>query len=106
MQPRQIEEGKTVLATFDQRFNTHLVSAVLCDSQAHLISVGNGMPTGINQWNADIVSQWSITDLSGVCIATGTHATETDILKLAKSRQLHGVFILNLDGTIRKVVIK
>ena len=106
MQPRQIEEGKTVLATFDDSFRPHLMSAVLSDSNAHLISVGNGMPTGIWQWNADIVSHWSLTDLSGLCVATGTHATEADILKLAQNRQLHGVFILNTDGAKRKIVIK
>ncbi len=106
MQPRQISEGKTVLATFDDRLSPHLVSAVLSDSKARPISVGSGIPTGIWQMNAGMVSRWSLTDLSGSCVANGTHATEADILKLARSRQLHGVYILNMDGAKRKIVIK
>ena len=106
MLPRQIAEGKTVLATFDDRLSPHLVSAVLSDSKARPISVGSGIPTGIWQMNAGMVSRWSLTDLSGSCVANGTHATEADILKLARSRQLHGVYILNMDGAKRKIVIK
>ena len=37
---------------------------------------------------------------------SGTHATEADILKKAKGQQLNGVFIINMDGEKRKIVIK
>jgi hypothetical protein len=106
MQQRQIEEGRTVLATFDGSLYPSVISAVLSDSKAQAISVGKGTPTGISQLNDDVFSHWSLSDLSGQRLATGTHASEADIRKMAKSRNLHGVFILNMDGTIRKIIIK
>ena len=106
IQPRLIEEGRTVLATFDASLSPQLTSAVLSDSKARPICVGNTVPTRISQPRVNFVNQWSLTDLSGLCLATGTHATEADILKFAKSRQLYGVFILNTDGAKRKIIIK
>jgi len=106
MQPRQIEEDRTVLATFDASLRPHLTSVVLSDSKARPIRVGQTLPTGIRLLNGGIVSHWSLTDLSGIILATGTHATEADILKLAGNRQLHGVFILDMDGSKRKITIK
>lgn len=106
LQPRQIVEGRTVIATFDENISPNLVSAVLSDSKARQIRVGKDMLTGICQPVSDIVSNWSLTNLSGISILSGTNATEADILKLAKSQQLHGIFILNMDGTKRKIMIK
>lgn len=106
MQQRQIETGRTVLATFDANFKPHLVSAVLSDKQARSISVGNMIPTGFDQQIGNVFSSWKLTDLSGTCHALGGYATEADILKLAKTRRLHGVFILNADGVKRKIMIK
>lgn len=104
--PRQIKEGKTVLATFDASRNLRLTSATLSDSKAQTISVKHTVPTDITGTNGSVTSHWSITELSGVSIATGTNATETDILRLAKNRRLHGVFILDIDGAKRKIIIK
>ena len=106
MQLRQMEEGRTVLATFDASRRPHLVSAVLSDSKARSISVGHTVPTGISRMSGDVANQWSLTDLSGLRLATGSHATEADIVKFAKSRKLQGVFILNMDDAKRKIVIK
>ena len=108
MQPREIEEGRTVLATFDAAiYEVSPYSVVLSDSKARSISVGNTVPTGISQTaTLGSAARWSLTDLSGVVLATGTHATETDILRMAKSQKLQGVFILNTDGNKRKIVIK
>lgn len=107
MQPREIEEGRTVLATFDAAiYEVSPYSVVLSDSKARSISVGNTVPTGISQTaTLGSAARWSLTDLSGVVLATGTHATETDILRMAKSQKLQGVFILNTDGKKRKIVI-
>ena len=49
MMPREMEEGKTVLANFDASLSPMLVSAVLSDSKARPISVGMNMTTGIGQ---------------------------------------------------------
>lgn len=106
MQPREIKEGRTVLATFDASLNPDITSAVLSDSKACLISVSHIVPTGICKQNGDIIDNWSLTDLSGLCLISGTHATESDIFRLVKSQQLQGVFILNTDDTKRKIVIK
>lgn len=106
MQSRQIEEDRTVLATFDANFTPHLMSAVLSDSKARSIFMGHTVPTGISQLNGNIFSHWSLTNLSGIRLATGTRATEADILKQAKNQQLHGVFILDADGAKRKITIK
>ena len=106
MQLRQMEEGRTVLATFDASCRPHLVSAVLSDSKARSISVGHTVPTGISKMSGDVANQWSLTDLSGLRLATGSHATEAEIVKFAKSRKLQGVFILNMDDAKRKIVIK
>ena len=107
IQPREIEEGRTVLATFDAAiYEVSPYSVVLSDSKARSISVGNTVPTGISQIaTLGSAARWSLTDLSGVVLATGTHATETDILRMAKSQKLQGVFILNTDGRKRKIVI-
>ena len=47
MRPLQIAEGRTVLATFDTGLSPQLKSAVLSDSEARSITVGNAMPTSI-----------------------------------------------------------
>lgn len=47
MQPREITEGRTVLATFNASLAPMLSAVVLSDSKALPISVGNTMPTGI-----------------------------------------------------------
>ena len=106
MQLRQMEEGRTVLATFDASLRPHLMSAVLSDSKARSINVGHTVPTGISRMSGDVANQWSLTDLSGLRLATGSHATEAEIVKFAKSRKLQGVFILNMDDVKRKIVIK
>ena len=106
MQPRQIAEDRTVLGTFSSGLCPFITSVVLSDSKAIPISVGHTLPTGILQLSGNTVCHWSITNLSGVCLAYGTHATEADILKLAKSRKFQGVFILNMDGRMRKIMIK
>ena len=106
MQLRQMEEGRTVLATFDASLRPHLMSAVLSDSKARSINVGHTVRTGISRMSGDVANQWSLTDLSGLRLATGSHATEADIVKFAKSRKLQGVFILNMDDAKRKIVIK
>lgn len=49
MQPRQLESGTTLLATFDSSCRPHILTAVLSDSHARAISVGIGVPTGIRQ---------------------------------------------------------
>lgn len=106
MQPRQIKVGRIVLATFDEGFSPDIMSAALCDSQARLINLGNAKPTGINQMNRNDIGYWSLTNLSGIRVAAGTHATETDVISKAKDQQLKGVFILNMDGVKRKIAIK
>ena len=47
MQPREIEEGRTVLATFSDSLTPYVTSAVLSDSKARPISVGQTIPTRI-----------------------------------------------------------
>ncbi len=106
MQDRQIEEGKTVLATFDASLSPCLASATLCDSKAQAIRVGRDVTTGIIGQIGNHVDSWSVTDLSGLRIASGSHDTEADILRLMKSRRIHGVFILEMDGVRRKIVIQ
>ena len=76
------------------------------DSNARTISVGNVVPTGIGKLNGNAAANWSITNVAGTTIMSGTNATEADILKKAKSQQLKGVFIINMDGAKRKTVIK
>ena len=85
MLPREIAEGRTVLATFKDGLNPCLLSAVLSDSKARSISVGKTMSTGIDQgkWAAGR----SIYDMQGIKL---------------NSPQKEGVYIVN--G--KKVVIK
>ena len=85
MLPREIKEGKTVLATFDASMSPMLVSAVISDSKARPISVGMNMTTGIGQM--EWATGRSFYDLQG-CKVDG----------VAKK----GVYIMN--G--KKVVIK
>jgi len=106
MQPRQIEEGSTVIATFDAKINPILVSVVLSDNMARSINVGNSVSTGIRQLKGKVAGNWSLINLSGLRIAYGTNATEAEILKLANDRQLHGMFILDMDGAKHKIMIK
>ena len=104
--PREIEAGRTVLATFNAENAPRIASAVLSDSNASRINVGNVVPTGIGKLNGNAAANWSITNVAGATIMSGTNATEADILKKAKSQQLKGVFIINMDGAKRKTVIK
>ena len=104
--PREIEAGRTVLATFNAENAPRIASAVLSDSNASRINVGNVVPTGIGKLNGKAAANWSITNVAGATIMSGTNATEADILKKAKSQQLKGVFIINMDGAKRKTVIK
>lgn len=104
--PREIEAGRTVLATFNAENAPRIASAVLSDSNASRINVGNVVPTGIGKLNGNAAANWSITNVAGTTIMSGTNATEADILKKAKSQQLKGVFIINMDGAKRKTVIK
>ena len=104
--PREIEAGRTVLATFNAENALRIASATLSDSNARTISVGNVVPTGIGKLNGNAAANWSITNVAGTNIMSGTHATEADILKKAKGQQLNGVFIINMDGEKRKIVIK
>ena len=106
LMPREIEAGRTVLATFDAGKALRIASATLSDSNARTISVGNVVPTGIGKLNGNAAANWSITNVAGTTIMSGTHATEADILKKAKGQQLNGVFIINMDGEKRKIVIK
>ena len=48
LQPHEIAEGRTVLATFDVGETPRLTSAVLSDSKAQSVSVGSNLPTGIS----------------------------------------------------------
>lgn len=104
--PREIEAGRTVLATFDAGKALRIASATLSDSNARTISVGNVVPTGIGKLNGNAAANWSITNVAGATIMSGTNATEADILKKAKGQHLNGVFIINMDGEKRKIVIK
>lgn len=104
--PREIEAGRTVLATFDAGKALRIASATLSDSNARAISVGNVVPTGIGKLNGNAAANWSITNVAGATIMSGTRATEADILKMAKDQQLKGVVIINMDGAKRKMVIK
>ena len=105
MQPRELDEGATVLATFDASLTPSLTAAVLSDSRARRISLGS-TTTGILPLRSTMANHWSLTNLSGTTLASGTHATETDILRQAKNLRLQGVFILDTDGARRKIVIK
>ena len=62
--------------------------------------------TRLPKLNGNAAANWSITNVAGTTIMSGTNATEADILKKAKSQQLKGVFIINMDGAKRKTVIK
>ena len=88
LQPRQIEEGATVLATFDAHLHPNITSAILSDSKAQPISVGNSLPTGISEIeNGRLEIEDSIYDLQG---------------RKVSGKQKKGMYIEN--G--RKVVIK
>ncbi len=106
LQDCQIKEGKTILATFDESLSPSLASATLCDSKAQAIRIGHDVTTGIVGPKGGVVNHWSLTDPSGLCIASGTHATEADIVRMAKNRRIYGVFILEMDGVRRKIVIQ
>jgi hypothetical protein len=91
MLPRQMEEGRTVLATFDESLSPHLTAAVLSDSQARPVSVGYAVPTGVPSgrtagrsggWKVD-----DVYDLQG---------------RRLSGQQAKGVYIIN--G--KKVVVK
>ncbi len=47
LQPRQMEEGRTVLATFDATFGPRITSAMLSDSNARPVGLGSTIPTDI-----------------------------------------------------------
>ena len=88
MQPRQIEEGATVLATFDAHLSPKITSVILSDSKARPISVSNTLPTGITSiHNSQSVNDDSVYDLQG---------------RKVNGNQKKGMYIVN--G--RKVVIK
>lgn len=106
LMPREIEAGRTVLATYNAEAAPRIASSVLSDSNARTISVGNVVPTGIGKLNGNAAANWSITNVAGTTLMSGTNATEADILKKAKGQQLNGVFIINMDGEKRKIVIK
>jgi hypothetical protein len=66
MQPREIAEGRTVLATFDASLTPMLSAAVLSDSKALPISVGNTMPTSIRLIeNGSSLQERPLYDLQG-----------------------------------------
>ena len=92
MQPRQIEEGRTVIATFDASLSPRLVSAVLSDSKAQPVIVGESIPTGIRR--SDDGKEQSVYDLRGIKLSTPQ--------KKQGSTSVKGVYIVN--G--KKVVIK
>ncbi|MGM9733382.1 MAG: leucine-rich repeat protein, partial [Prevotella sp.] len=106
LMPREIEAGRTVIATYNAEAAPRIASSVLSDSNARTISVGNVVPTGIGKLNGNAAANWSITNVAGTTLMSGTNATEADILKKAKGQQLNGVFIINMDGEKRKIVIK
>jgi len=88
MLPRQMEEGRTVLATFDANLSPHLTAAVLSDSQARPVSVGYAVSTGIHlQPSTTLHLQPSVYDLQG---------------RRLSGQQAKGVYIIN--G--KKVVVK
>ena len=65
LMPRELSEGRTVLATFDARLAPRLTSAVLSDSRAQAVSVGAGIPTGIVITEHSQDRQKEIYDLQG-----------------------------------------
>ncbi|MBR1498789.1 MAG: leucine-rich repeat protein [Bacteroidaceae bacterium] len=85
MLPRQIEEGRTVIATFDGNRTPRLVSAVLCDDMARPVVVGGSIPTQLHSIAGEGIQ--SAYDLRGIKV---------------DSPQQKGVYIVN--G--KKVVIK
>lgn len=88
MQPRQIEEGLTVLATYDAHLSPNITSVILSDSKARPISVSNSLPTGITSiQNSQSTTDNSVYDLQG---------------RKVNGKQKKGMYIEN--G--RKVVIK
>ena len=88
MQPRQIEEGLTVLATYDTHLSPNITSVILSDSKARPISVSNSLPTGITSiQNSQSTTDNSVYDLQG---------------RKVNGKQKKGMYIEN--G--RKVVIK
>ena len=88
LQPRQIEEGRTVLATCDAAANPRLSSVTLSDAKARAISVGALLPTGID---AAAVAR---PDTDKAYDLTGRRIDHTSIPK--------GVYVVN--G--KKVVVK
>ncbi len=106
LMPREIETGRTVLATFDAEAAPRISSATLSDSKARAITVGNYVPTGISGIYDTTATRWSVTDVSGSTLITGSNATEADILKRVREKRLNGVLIINMDGAKRKIVIK
>lgn len=106
LMPREIEAGRTVLATFDEETAPRISSATLSDSKARAITVGNYVPTGISDIYDTTATRWSVTDVSGSTLITGSNATEADILKRVREKRLNGVLIINMDGAKRKIVIK
>ena len=106
LQPREMEEGRTVLATFQTDAAPCIASAVLSDSYARRITAGQSLPTGMTRLNGSMAASWSLTNMAGTTCINGTHSTEADILRQAKSQGLRGVFIIDMDGEKHKVVIK
>lgn len=86
--PRVISEGRTVLATFDPSLSPSVAEAVLSDSKAQPVSVGQGVPTGIRELGSEgSLIQAKLYDLQGRSVSGG---------------QAKGVYIVN--G--KKVVVK
>ena len=65
LQPRELDEGRTVLATFDAHLAPCLTAAVLSNSKAQPISVGCNVPTGINDNNRETITNNHYFDLQG-----------------------------------------
>ena len=63
LQPREIAEGRTVLATFKSEKTPRLTSAVLSDSKARPVTVGSTLPTGIR--GTEYGTERTIYDLQG-----------------------------------------
>lgn len=64
MQPRELEEGRTVLGTFDAGISPSLGTVVLSDSKARHITTGRNLPTGI-RWTEDGTER-SLYNLQGI----------------------------------------
>lgn len=85
MLPRQIEEGRTVIATFDENLRPRLVSALLSDIMARPVTLGGSIPTQLRRIAEE--GAQAAYDLRGIEV---------------NSPQQKGVYIVN--G--KKVVIK